>query len=131
MSKDPRDLYIFEGLSQREVDYFLMMSETVEYRSGQSIITEGQASNKKAYFIQSGSVEVTRKGKPVAAIGPGELFGEIALITDEPRTATVKANGPVTVLAIRRDEFAMLATKNDLKLETMRRIRENLRADRQ
>ncbi len=129
MQHSPENLYIFEGLSPQEINYFVMMSEPVEFRSGETIVSEGGASDGRAYFVQSGMVEISRKGRSVAVIGPGELFGEIALITDEPRTATAKARENVSALAFRKDEFAMLLDRTDLRLEIMRRIRENLRSD--
>lgn len=128
-----QNLYIFDGLSREEVVYFLMMSETAYLKSGQVVMSEGDASDNRAYVIQSGSVEVIRGGQVVATLKAGDLFGEIALITDEPRTATVRAKEPTEVLAINRDEFLLLANRSDkqdeIRKEIMRRIRENFKSD--
>ena len=67
----------------------------------------------------------------MAIIGPGGFFGEIALMFDEPRTATVIAIDPVELLVFHKDEFVMLLKKNQdahMKEEIMRRIRANAQA---
>jgi CRP-like cAMP-binding protein len=133
MFESAQNLYIFEGLSREEVVYFLMMSEAVFLKSGEVVMSEGDASDNRAYVIQSGSVEILRGGEVVATLGAGSLFGEIALITEEARTATVRAKEPTEVLALNRDEFLLLAKRsdkqNEIRAEIMRRIRANFKND--
>jgi hypothetical protein len=83
-----------------------MMHEQ-RYKKGDVIITEGQRGSE-AYVIQLGRVEVFRTGPPelsLAVLGPGQIFGEMALITDDARSASVRALERVEVGAIARDEF--------------------------
>ena len=54
----------------------------------------------------AGEADVTRGGRPVATVGPGEYFGELSLLDDSPRNATVTARTPMTLLRLRRREFA-------------------------
>lgn len=60
MQESISDLYIFEGLSREEVVYFLMMSETIFLKVGETVISEGAASDDRAYIVQSGNVEILR-----------------------------------------------------------------------
>ncbi len=128
-----QNLYIFDGLSREEIVYFLMMSETIYLKPGEIILTEGEASDDKAYVIQSGSVEVIRGGEITAILGPGQLCGEIALITNEPRTATIRIKEPSELLVLNRDEFLLLIKnsdkQNEIRAEIMRRIKENFKND--
>ena len=82
-----------------------MRAETFE--KGQVIITEGQRGTD-AYVIERGSVEVYRAGPPelpLAVLGPGQIFGEMALITEQPRSASVRALEDAEIRSIGRDEF--------------------------
>jgi MFS family permease len=80
---------------------------TVE--SGAEVIREGDRGDRY-YVIESGTFRVARSGGTVAALGPGEGFGEVALLRDVPRTATVTAETAGRLLALHRDEFLIALT---------------------
>ncbi len=86
------------------IDSFKRMA----FQQGQKIIEQGKAGTG-LYVIATGEVEVSvPKGDEsvvVANLGPGEVFGEIALLNDQPTTATVSARGRVGVLFLPRDDF--------------------------
>jgi len=90
---------------------------------------EGDISDDRAYFVQSGSMEVFRHGEKIATLEAGDLFGELALITNEPRTATVQVSKNAELLAFGKDEFLMLYKKSDLyeaiKFKILGRVKEN------
>ena len=73
------------------------------------VIREGDPGDR-FYVIDAGEVQVSIGGLPVRTMGPGTSFGEIALLNNVPRTATVIAGGPVTLLALDRDEFLAAVT---------------------
>jgi cAMP-dependent protein kinase regulator len=70
-----------------------------------------------------------RSGKVVAKLTVWDIFGEIALITNDPRSATIRAKTDLMILALHRDDFLMLAKKSgrfpQIQKEIYRRIREN------
>lgn len=78
------------------------------FLKGKTIITQGDEAFR-AYYIESGYVEVLIKEGDVelkvSELGPGDIFGEMALIEKGPRTATVRAIGDVTTTVISRDEI--------------------------
>lgn len=74
MEANKQGLYIFEGLTQKEIAYFIMMSETAVYKPGTTVMTEGDISNDRAYLIESGTVDVFRNGKKIATLFAGDIF---------------------------------------------------------
>jgi MFS family permease len=78
--------------------------------TGDVIIRQGDAGDR-VYFIETGSVEVTRDGRHIAHLGPGEVFGEIALLRAVPRTATVTATSDSTFQTLERDVFIPAVTR--------------------
>ena len=76
----------------------------VERRPGEEVITQGDPGDR-FYLIEVGQVEVFENGEFRRNEGPGESFGEIALLREVPRTATVRTTKPTTLLALGRDQF--------------------------
>lgn len=78
------------------------------FYSGKRIIEQGEE-GFRAYYIESGQAEVLIKDGPhelkVAELGPGDLFGEMALINNEPRSASVRAITDCTLTVISREEI--------------------------
>ncbi len=132
MTTAPENLYIFDGLSESEIAYFIMMSEKEEVPAGTKLIEQWAAADGKAYFIAKWKVHVTQSGRDVGYIGQGGFFGEIALMFDEPRTATVEVVEDSELLVFRKDEFLMLLKKSNdgtMQQEVMRRIQQNIRSN--
>lgn len=82
---------------------------TVETPVGQEVITQGDPGDR-FYLIEEGQVEVLEDGVFRRNEGPGESFGEIALLRDVPRTATVRTTKATTLLALERDQFIAAVT---------------------
>lgn len=124
------NLYIFDGFSQEEVAYFLLMSQTQRKTKGDRIINLGEPSNGCAYYIKSGHVKVMYAGDEIAVLGPESFFGEFALITDEPRSATVEAIDNVELQVFLKDDFLTLLNHSkhstEMKAEILRRMKEKI-----
>jgi NADH dehydrogenase len=87
--------------------------DRAHYERGEAIITQGEIGDR-FYIIEKGRVEVARvsNGGPevrLATLGPGEYFGEVALMRDLARTATVRALEPTDVISLGRGDFAAFA----------------------
>ncbi len=87
---------------------------TQELRAaGDTIVTEGDAS-ESMYVVVAGSLEVRRAGKPLAFLDAGSHFGEMAMLTDAPRSATVRAATPCRLLVLKRDRLYDLVRRHPL-----------------
>jgi CRP-like cAMP-binding protein len=73
-------------------------------RAGEEVVRQGEPGDR-FYVIDSGSVDVYVDGQPTTRLDPGEYFGEIALLRDTPRTATVSAREDGLLLTLSRDSF--------------------------
>jgi MFS family permease len=100
---------LFEPLAPPTIERLSANLVTVEAAAGASIIREGEPGDR-FYVVDDGEVEVSVGGAVVRRQGPGSSFGEIALLRNVPRTATVRAVGDVRLLALERDVFLSAVT---------------------
>jgi CRP/FNR family cyclic AMP-dependent transcriptional regulator len=98
---------LFEGLSRKELARLARVSEDVEVEPGTVLCKEGEIGHE-FFVIVDGKVKITRKGRRVSVRGGGDFVGEIALIEDVPRTATVTAETPVRLFVLTRKDFRHL-----------------------
>ncbi|HEX2303551.1 MAG TPA: MFS transporter [Gaiella sp.] len=89
--------------------------------AGEVIVRQGDDGDL-VYVIAQGRVTVTRDGELLRELGPAEVFGELALILDVPRTATVTATEPVELRTLGRERFLATVTGNQLSHEALRRL---------
>ncbi len=85
-------------------------ADEIDLRQGTVLTREGRP-GREFFVLIDGTADVTRKGKKIADLGPGDWLGEIALITDSPRTATVTATSPVRALVITDRDFRQLVAR--------------------
>jgi CRP-like cAMP-binding protein len=81
---------IFEGLDRRELERIAGSMKQRTFRAGDTVTSEGQG-GVGFFVIEDGQARVTIGGEERRTLGPGDYFGEVALLTDSPRTATIKA----------------------------------------
>ena len=82
---------IFEGLDRRELERIANSMKQRTFRAGDTVTTEGQG-GVGFFVIEDGTAKVTVGGEDRRTLGSGDYFGEVALLTDSPRTATIKAD---------------------------------------
>ncbi len=104
-----RGLPMFAVLPLPVLDGLAMALRPVEVPDGTTVITQGEAGDRY-YVVDEGEVDVLVDGKAVSRLAAGEGFGEIALLRDVPRAATVVAHGPVKLHALERDTFLPAVT---------------------
>jgi CRP/FNR family transcriptional regulator, cyclic AMP receptor protein len=102
---------LFGGLSRKELSQLAKVTEDVEVWPGKELVKEGDT-GQEFFVIVEGDVKVTKGGRRVAQRGGGEFVGEIALLHDTPRTATVTAETPVRLFVLRRKDFRYLLGEN-------------------
>jgi CRP-like cAMP-binding protein len=103
LSKAP----LFEGLSKKELTQLARVSEDMEIPAGATLCKEGEIGHE-FFVIVDGDVEVRRKGKSLGKRGGGDFIGEIALLEEIPRTATVKAKSDLRVFVLTSKDFRHL-----------------------
>jgi len=99
-----RSLPVFRSLTSADLALILEHGTWLTPAPGDELITQG-APGDAFYAIGAGQVDVTRDGEPVATLGPGDHFGEVALLTDAPRNATVTAHTATRVFRLDRQGF--------------------------
>ena len=102
---------VFAGLSRRSLERIARIAKDVELRPGQVLI-EPRAKGSGMFVVLEGAVTVGTRGKRSRELGPGDIVGELALLTaDAQRTARVRAQTPVRCLAIARGDFRKILTE--------------------
>jgi CRP-like cAMP-binding protein len=117
----------FRACTRAQLHEVERLAERIQVGSGEVLAREGRI-GREFFLILSGTVSVTKRGRRVDTLGPGEFFGELAAINPGPRNATVIALSDLDVLIIGPREFAAMAGIpgiRDALLKTMaRRLRE-------
>lgn len=111
-----RGLPIFAPLPPAALEHLAGSLRALRLQDGEEIIREGDP-GELFYVVATGDVAVSAQGKETGSLGPGESFGEIALLRPVPRTATVVARGPVELFTLDRDEFVTAVTGHPESLE--------------
>ncbi|MGB8931054.1 MAG: cyclic nucleotide-binding domain-containing protein [Anaeromyxobacteraceae bacterium] len=109
-AKALRQSPLFELVSNAELDVLGELSKPVRFARGEAIFTEGEV-GASLYVLVSGEVEVVRRApdgaeKPLAVLDAPAVFGEMALIDREPRSATVRARSDCVALQLTAENFA-------------------------
>lgn len=120
---------LFQHLSRNELVELAKVTEDLEVEQGKVLAREGDIGSE-FFVIVDGEVEVTKDGSDVRRLGPGEFFGEIALIWDSPRrTATVTAATPLRFFVLTRQAFRSLIDHHpDIERSVLEALEERVQA---
>lgn len=117
----------FADLSRGELRELAKVTEDMEVEEGKTLTREG-AAGSEFFVIVDGEVAVTKEGADVRSLGPGDFFGEISLLEDRPRTATVTAKSPLRFFVLTRQNFrALLDKQPELEEKVTGALEERLR----
>jgi CRP/FNR family transcriptional regulator, cyclic AMP receptor protein len=114
---------LFAGLSRRGREEVARQADEVDIDTGEKLVSEGRF-GYEFFVIEKGTAEVLRDGQQLAQLGPGDFFGEMALLGDVRRNASVVAATPMTAVVMTDRAFRALA--RDMP-EVAERIREACR----
>jgi CRP-like cAMP-binding protein len=102
---------LFEGLSRKELSQLARVSEDLEIPPGATLTKEGDIGHE-FFVIIDGETQVKRKGRSLGTRGAGDFIGEIALLEEVPRTATVTAKTDLRVFVLTSKDFHHLLEEN-------------------
>ena len=125
-----RRVPLFSGVAPAKLKLLAFTSDRVSFDAGQTLFKQGDPGDA-AYVVLAGSADVlvnSQSGEiKVATLEPNSIVGEIAILCDVARTATVRANGQLETLRIRKDHFLkLLAEFPEMAVEIMRVLADRL-----
>jgi CRP-like cAMP-binding protein len=103
---------LFANLGQRQLKRLARLCKERQYGPGRAVVRQGQMSGVGFFVIVEGEASVSVDGREVARLGPGDFFGELALISRELRTATVTAETELRCLVLAFWDFRSFAKDN-------------------
>ena len=121
---------LFKDLSRHELVELAKVTEDLEVDEGKVLMRDGDL-GREFFVIVDGEVSVTKDGKEIRRLGPGDFFGEIALVYENARrTATVTADSPLRFFVLTRQSFrSLLEHQPEIEDKVMAALEERLRSD--
>jgi CRP-like cAMP-binding protein len=121
---------LFKDLSKHELVELAKATEDLEVKEGKVLMREGDL-GREFFVLVDGDVSVTKDGKEIRRLGPGDFFGEIALVYENARrTATVTAASPLRFFVLTRQSFrSLLEHQPQIEDKVMAALEERLRSD--
>ncbi|WP_168206458.1 cyclic nucleotide-binding domain-containing protein [Labrenzia sp. PHM005] len=121
-----RKVPLFRGIDETKLRLLAFISDRTEFQAGERLCTQGEEGDS-AFIILAGDADVlvqTPAGeKKVAQVSENSIVGEIAILCDVPRTATLVAANSMDVLMVSKDDFLKLLNEfPDISLEVMRTL---------
>lgn len=117
---------LFQGLSKHEREQVARWADEVDVPAGKHLLDEGRLPHE-FFVIEEGTATVTRDGRRLAELGPGDFFGEIAILAEERRTASVVAASPMRLIVMTDRDFLEMAREMPEVAERVRAaVRERL-----
>ena len=124
-----RKVPLFSRCSKASLEEIGAIADEIDLPDGRELTREGER-GREFFVLVQGEVDVTKEGNHVRTLSDGDFFGEIALISDEARTATVTAKGPIRVLVITDRAFKTLVERSPgIDAEVREAVAERTTAD--
>jgi CRP/FNR family transcriptional regulator, cyclic AMP receptor protein len=117
---------LFARCSKKELGEIASLADEIDLPENKSLIRQGER-GREFFVLLDGEVDIVRDGTKIDTMSSGGFFGEIALVSNVPRTATVIANTPIRVLVITDRDFRMLLEHTpELQLKVLEALAERL-----
>jgi len=127
VAADSPGLAVFDGCPPDVLDGLVPAPEELDVEPGETIVRQGHVGHEW-YVVLEGAVEALRGATSVGMLGPGDHFGEIALLYHQPRTVTIRATVPTRVLLVPESSFNILLAAVPSFSARIRRAAEQRRA---
>jgi CRP-like cAMP-binding protein len=120
---------LFAALSRKQLAQVASIADEIDFRPGRTLIREGEP-GREFFILLEGGAEVTRRGKVLATHRGGDFFGEVALMCNVPRTATVTTTAPTRALVVTdRDFRALVKSTPEIGIKVLESVGQRLPAD--
>jgi CRP-like cAMP-binding protein len=120
---------LFARCSKRELQQIASLADEVDLPAGKKLIREGSFASEFFVLIE-GSADVVRSGRRIKRLNDGDFLGEIALVTNRPRTATVTTTSPTRALVLTGGAFLdLLADSQTIQLKVLEALGDRLAHD--
>jgi CRP/FNR family transcriptional regulator, cyclic AMP receptor protein len=117
---------LFAQCSRKELEEIGKIADEIDFRTGKELTREG-APGREFFVLLDGTAEVTKGKRKVRKLSGGDFFGEIALLSDVPRTATVTTASPTRALVITERSFKRLLEQSPtIQLKVLRALAERI-----
>ncbi len=113
-------------MSKRDLTEVARIADELDFSAGKELIRENEP-GRQFFILLEGEAVVRRRGRKVNTLGPGDFFGEIALLSERPTTATVVTTEPALVLIITRASFdRLIRTSPQVQLKVLKALAERV-----
>ena len=117
---------LFANCSKGELEEIAHIADEIDLREGKEMTQQGSR-GREFFVLLEGEADVTKDGQSINKLGAGDFFGEIALVSDSPRTATVTATSPVRALVITDRSFRrLLEEQTEIQTKVLQELAERL-----
>lgn len=117
---------IFEGLSYKELQELAKLADEMQVDAGKVLTRQGET-GREFFVLMDGEVEIERGGQSLGTRGAGDFIGEIAILEDVPRTATVTAKTPLKFFVLTAQSFRSVVDRHpDVERKVLRALARRL-----
>ena len=118
---------LFAGLSKTQLGRIAQIADEVDVRAGRELIAEGDR-GRQFFILIEGGADVRRNGRKVNTMQDGDFFGEIALVSERPTTATVTTTQPSRLLVVTAAGFKRLLRESpDVQLKVLQALADRVK----
>jgi CRP-like cAMP-binding protein len=120
---------LFSHCSRKELGLVAQIADEIDIPEGKTLMREGDR-GREFFVLVDGSADVRKKNRKVNTMGGGDFFGEIALVSQRPRTATVTTTSPVRALVVTEQSFrSLLGRAPEVQRKVLQALADRVAAD--